>query len=680
MKDMRRLFVGGAVMLGLLLNLLAAHVLAKTASSRVDPISVTQETDIETCLDCHGYKGFATPQGETGESLKRLLHVESKTFKSSVHTDVKCVDCHVDIEQMPHKENVSRSVDCVTCHKELSDKERDKTKELIDITENLTHSMAGLPSTIKIVKKSQLDINAKHYLASVHAKPQKDDPEKVNATCWDCHGAHDVFPMKGSSGDSYRINSPETCGTCHQKELKDYTQSVHGAPVKRYGKLEPAVCSDCHTAHKISVVEDNPAKLIITDNCGNCHEDYYESYRDTYHGQIVKLGFTHTAKCHDCHAAHDTRKVDDPLSMMHENNRLTSCKECHEDATEGYLTFHPHGTTNDYKRFPQMWITSKFMIGLLAGVFLFFWTHSLLWFFREKKEFDNGHHLAIRVEKNGIPVKQGQYIERFTKGWRIAHLVLAIAVMTLVITGTTVLFADSFWAPFVMKLMGGAKVAAIIHRIAAVTFAAIFFGHLVVIFRKIYIDNDRRFEWFGPHSLLPRLQDGRDFIAMCKWFFEKGPRPVFDRWTYWEKFDYWAPFWGMFIIGLSGLLLWFPSFFGGFMPGWVFNVATIIHGEEAFLAAVFLFSVHFFNCHFRPEKFPVDVVMFTGSMSLEEFKEERKIEYDRLVKEGQLEQYLVGAPSPKLNQYSRILGFALIGVGVIELILILLGFLQEALG
>jgi hypothetical protein len=135
----------------------------------------------------------------------------------------------------------------------------------------------------------------------------------------------------------------------------------------------------------------------------------------------------------------------------------------------------------------------------------------------------------------------------------------------------------------------------------------------------------------------------------------------------------------MFIIGCSGLLLWFPDFFGSFLPGWAFNVATIIHGEEAFLAAVFLFTVHFFNCHFRPEKFPVDVVMFTGSMPLEEFKYERKVEYDRLVKNGELDQYLVGAPSPKLNQYSRILGFALIAVGVIELILVLLGFIQDVL-
>ena len=151
---------------------------------------------------------------------------------------------------------------------------------------------------------------------------------------------------------------------------------------------------------------------------------------------------------------------------------------------------------------------------------------------------------------------------------------------------------------------------------------------------------------------------------------------MFDRWTYWEKFDYWAPFWGMFIIGASGLMLWFPIFFGGFLPGWVFNVATIVHGEEAFLAIVFLFTVHFFNSHFRPEKFPLDIVMFTGTLSLEEFKEERPLEYERLVKEGKLGDYLVEPPSDKLVRNSRILGFTLIAIGLILLVLVLLGFLQ----
>ena len=124
--------------------------------------------------------------------------------------------------------------------------------------------------------------------------------------------------------------------------------------------------------------------------------------------------------------------------------------------------------------------------------------------------------------------------------------------------------------------------------------------------------------------------------AMLKWFCGLGPRPQFDRFTYWEKFDYWAVFWGMFIIGGSGLLLWFPMFFSTFLPGWVFNVATLVHGEEALLAVVFIFTIHFFNGHLRPEKFPMDTVIFTGRMSDDELRHERPVEYARLHRDGRL--------------------------------------------
>ena len=104
---------------------------------------------------------------------------------------------------------------------------------------------------------------------------------------------------------------------------------------------------------------------------------------------------------------------------------------------------------------------------------------------------------------------------------------------------------------------------------------------------------------------------------MIKWFFFKGPKPTFERWTYWEKFDFIAVFWGMFAIGGSGLMLWFPEIFGLFLPGWAFNIATIVHSDEALLATGFIFSVHFFNTHGRPEKFPMDFVIFNGQISKE---------------------------------------------------------------
>jgi cytochrome b subunit of formate dehydrogenase len=234
-------------------------------------------------------------------------------------------------------------------------------------------------------------------------------------------------------------------------------------------------------------------------------------------------------------------------------------------------------------------------------------------------------------------------------------------------------YADSAWAPVVMKAFGGPQIAGLVHRISAVIFALVFFGHLFYVARNI-ARNWKSFRWFGPHSLIPGWQDLKDIVLMFKWFLGLGPRPVFDRWTYWEKFDYWAPFWGVSIIGVSGLMLWFPSVTTTYLPGWSINVATIFHGEEALLAALFLFTVHFFNNHFRPDKFPLDVVMFTGSVPVEEFRHEHTVEYDRLVAAGELEKYLVDAPSPPMALGARILGFTLIAVGLALLVLVVVGF------
>ena len=141
--------------------------------------------------------------------------------------------------------------------------------------------------------------------------------------------------------------------------------------------------------------------------------------------------------------------------------------------------------------------------------------------------------------------------------------------------------------------------------------------------------------------MVPTMQDWRDFVAHNKWFFGKGPKPQFDRWTYWEKFDYFAVFWGMFAIGISGLVMWFPQFFTSFLPGWVINIALIVHSDEALLAAGFIFTIHFFNTHFRLEKFPMDTVIFSGRISKSEMLHERKRWYDRLVATNRLDRHRV---------------------------------------
>ena len=165
---------------------------------------------------------------------------------------------------------------------------------------------------------------------------------------------------------------------------------------------------------------------------------------------------------------------------------------------------------------------------------------------------------------------------------------------------------------------------------------------------------------------------------MFKWFFGLGPRPMFDRWTYWEKFDYWAPFWGVTIIGVSGVMLWVPHITARFLPGWVFNVATIFHGEEAFLAVVFLFTVHFFNNHFRPGQVPARHRDVHRRVPLEEFKREHPLQYQRLVESGELED-APGRPRRRQPMVvgSKVLGFTLIVIGLTLLTLVAIGFFSS---
>jgi cytochrome b subunit of formate dehydrogenase len=195
--------------------------------------------------------------------------------------------------------------------------------------------------------------------------------------------------------------------------------------------------------------------------------------------------------------------------------------------------------------------------------------------------------------------------------------------------------------------------------------------------RKIRDPKTGRISWttirgvlFGPDSMIPTLQDWRDFVAHQKWFFGKAAKPQFDRWTYWEKFDYFAVFWGVFAIGVSGLILWMPEFFTLFLPGWIINVALIVHSDEALLAAGFIFTIHFFNTHFRLEKFPMDTVIFSGRISTAEMIHERRRWYDRLVAENRLDDHRVKDEWERWKGIARAMGYLFFGVGVILLILI----------
>lgn len=258
---------------------------------------------------------------------------------------------------------------------------------------------------------------------------------------------------------------------------------------------------------------------------------------------------------------------------------------------------------------------------------------------------------------------EGPYIRRFTTFQVTLHVLIIISFLGLVVTGLPLHFSSAPWASFMVTMVGGLQAAGVIHRLCAVITFGYFLTHVATIIRSAQRNGWKRLLW-GPESMVPQPKDVRDVIAQFKWFLGLGPRPQFERFSYMEKVDYLAVFWGVAIIGFSGLLLWFPAFFSTFLPGWIFNVATIVHGDEALLALSFIFTIHFFNVHFRPEKFPIDLVVFTGRATAEYMQEEHPLEYERLKASGELERRVVPPASRGAYLFGMIFGFASLATGV----------------
>ncbi len=267
-----------------------------------------------------------------------------------------------------------------------------------------------------------------------------------------------------------------------------------------------------------------------------------------------------------------------------------------------------------------------------------------------------------------------RFYRRFSPAERILHALLMLSFVGCALTGLPLIFADKPWAAALARMQGGFEGAGLIHRFCAFVMIVVFATHVVTIFARAFARGKLLALLWGPDSMVPQPQDVVDIGRNFKWFIGRGPRPQFERWTYWEKFDYWAVFWGMFIIGGSGLLLWFPVFFANLLPGWMFNIATLVHGEEALLAVGFIFTFHFFNGHLRPAKFPMDTVIFTGRIAEHELKGERLVEYERLVREGRLAAMETTPPTAESTWFGWIVGGIALVLGIIAIVLIVHGF------
>jgi cytochrome b subunit of formate dehydrogenase len=279
---------------------------------------------------------------------------------------------------------------------------------------------------------------------------------------------------------------------------------------------------------------------------------------------------------------------------------------------------------------------------------------------------------AIDAPESTVKARPMQY-QRFTRLNRALHALMIVSFIALAMTGMSLKFSYTSWAAALSHMLGGFETAGFIHRLAAVVMFGVFVAHLWDLNRQRKRDHGGSLLRlvFGPGSLMFNKQDLQDLKGTMKWFVGAGPRPRYGRWTYWEKFDYFAVFWGIFVIGSTGLLLWFSELFTRILPGALINVATIIHSDEALLATGFIFTVHFFNTHLRPEKFPMDTVIFTGRMPVAEFKRDKPAEYEALVAEGKLQENMVEAYQPVVIRTIRAFAWTALLLGTLMVLWII---------
>ena len=253
------------------------------------------------------------------------------------------------------------------------------------------------------------------------------------------------------------------------------------------------------------------------------------------------------------------------------------------------------------------------------------------------------------------------------------HAALFTSFLGLAATGLVMRFSESFWARKFAAGVGGFGAILFLHKLCAIVLTIAFLIHVKEVFQRGLLRREKGIFW-GSTSMVANWKDVKDLFGHMRWFLGLGPKPQFERYAYWEKFDYWAVFWGMIVIGFSGYAMWFAPFFAHFLPGWALNAVLVIHSEEGLLAILFIFSIHFVNTHLRPDSFPMDMVIFTGVESEDEFKHKRPLEYQRMMKEGKAESRLGIAPPLWLLNFSKVVGTIAIFIGLTLLVLTLTAY------
>lgn len=572
-------------------------------------------TDPDNCLLCHGFPGLSRLDPDSGEL--RLFFV-SERFHADVdgpHANLACTGCHAReaVEKVPHDD--VGAVDCAQA----------------------CHLVTGSGSVIDFSHEGP----AKSLEKSVHATEALADQGSVapllregQSACLFCHD--DPSYRRPAVADTFHrgVDPTVRCQTCHDDTFPVDTAHFVRHVGSRFGDQRPAAeaaraCAVCHSD-----------ETFIAQN--ETH-DAVNSFMRSFHGKASVLGSLAAPVCTDCHSSEDRDPhlilaSTDAASPTHASNRHLTCRSvgCHDNAAPDLSGAGVHMRVDPAARTVEYYVTAAFVILTVGTMTLYFALLVLELANMVLRREDDEQLRLVALAKAVQAHPQGRKrLSRLTVHQRFQHWALVLAFLTLVVTGLPMKFSNVEWMPHLVALLGGLETARNVHRLAAVVISVAFVYHIGYLAVLGWKDLQRRrrerperglvkhlalMVWDFPMMIHPA--DIRDFAFLFLYLLGlRRQRPAQGRFHFSQKFEYWAVFWGMTMIGVSGAMLWVEDRAAQTFGGRALNFAYIVHSDEAFLALLYIAVVHFFAVVFSPAVFPINLGSLTGDMPPTELAE-----------------------------------------------------------
>ena len=459
------------------------------------------------------------------------------------------------------------------------------------------------------------------------------------ANCVDCHGAHEMNRAMIGSAKVNKLHVAETCAKCHEKPAADFSGSAHAAALHK-GNLDSAACTDCHGEHDIRRHTDTAspvsAKNVAQQVCANCHASLrltqkyglpsqsFQTFADSFHGLAVRGGSVEVVNCASCHNSHAIKSQKDPTSSIHPSNLAQTCGQCHPGANTrfavGKVHVSPEAAQGADGNSPILYIIASVYVILIVVVVGSMFLHNALDFLKKIRR-----KLAIQKGLIEEPHVAHRLYLRMTIHERWQHAVLMLSFTLLVVTGFMLRYPEAWWVMGIRNLSARAfELRSWTHRIAGVVMVVAGVWHLGYL---AFTVPGRKLFW----DIFPRWRDVTDPIAVLKYNLGLAPtKPLFPRFCYIEKAEYWAMMWGTILMGITGAILWFDNTSIGFFTKLGFDISRTVHFYEAILATLAVIMWHFYFVIFNPDVYPMNLAWLTGRMSEEEMLEEHPLQLEEL--------------------------------------------------